>query len=102
MRVSSPLLTNYKGAEDHYKLAIILTENEPSSVYSLARLLHLTKRYGEAHTQYQKLIDADWVKDNKDNEVFGKTIYDGYFLALLFDARYEDILALTKKWKKSL
>jgi tetratricopeptide (TPR) repeat protein len=95
------ILNDYKGAEDHYKLAIKLTENEPSSVYLLARLLHLTKRYGEAHAQYQKLIDAGWVKDNKNNEVFGKTIYDGYFLALLFDARYEDILALTKKWKEA-
>ncbi|WNV06278.1 hypothetical protein RP726_07675 [Candidatus Methylospira mobilis] len=93
------ILNDYKGAEDHYNISIKLNENDPSSIYLLARLLHFTKRYDEANTRYQILIDNGWVNNNKNNEVFGKTIYDGYFLSLLFDARYEDILALTKKWK---
>jgi tetratricopeptide (TPR) repeat protein len=93
------ILNDFKGAEDHFNLAIKLNEQEPSSMYLLARLLHTVKRYDDAYVQYQKLIDAGWIKNNKDNEQFGKTIYDGLFLALLFNGRYDEILGLTKKWK---
>ncbi|PPC89532.1 MAG: hypothetical protein CTY34_11100 [Methylobacter sp.] len=95
------ILNDFKGAEDHFKLSIKLNEQEPSAIYLLARLLHTIKRYDDAYIQYQKLIEAGWIKDSKDNEQFGKTIYDGLFLALLFNGQYDEILDLTKKWKEA-
>ncbi len=48
------------------------------------------------------LIDQGWVDDNPDIVSFGKSIYNGYFLALLYSGRFDEVFELTKKWKDSL
>lgn len=94
------LLKDYKSAEEHYLLAISKNPEAPSSTYLLARLYHATKRYEDAYEMYQKLIDQDWASEEFDRISFGKTIYNGYFLALLYSGKYEKVLDITKKWKE--
>lgn len=95
------ILKDFNGAEKEYKSAININNNNPASKYLLARLYHNTKRYNEAHETYQELIDDGWTEEGSINEKFGKSIYNGYFLALLFSGQYERVFELTKKWKES-
>lgn len=95
------VLKDYNSAEDHYKRAINTEKSDPSSMYLLARLYHSTKRYDEARITYQNLIDTGWTNDDDDRVSFGKSIYNGFFLALLYSGSFEEVLRLTKDWKKS-
>ncbi len=95
------VLKDYKSAEDHYKHAIKADETDPSSMYLLARLYHSTKRYDEALIIYQSLINSGWASDSEDRISFGKSIFNGYCLALLYSGLFDEILDFTKEWKKS-
>lgn len=94
------ILKDFKSAEEHYKQAIAISVNDAASYYLLARLYYSSKKYDEAVSTYLKLIDMGWV-DREDAIDFGKTIYNGFFLSLLYDGKYEQILEFTKKWKDS-
>lgn len=93
------ILKDYKTTEEQYKLAIKTKDLSPSSKYLLARFYHSTKRYDEAYETYQVLIDEGWVSEEPSVISFGKSIYNGLFLALLYSGKYDDIFELTKKWK---
>ena len=95
------VLKDFSTAEGHYKSAIKFDPKNPSSVYLLARLYHSTKRYKEAYETYQELIDSGWASQDVKYIAFGKSIYNGYFLALLYSGRYELALENTKDWKKA-
>lgn len=95
------VLKDYRTAEDHYKSAIRSNSSDASSMYLLARLYHFTKKYDEAHKTYQLLIDQGWVVDSPDMVSFGRSIYNGYCLALLYSGRYDEVFEFTKKWKDS-
>lgn len=96
------VLKDFNSAETHYKQAISLQENEPLSIFLLAKLYSYTKRFSLAHQTFEKLIEAGWVEDIPDNEVFGRQIYQGYFLALLNEGKYDIVFEVTKEWKKSI
>lgn len=95
------LLKDYKSAEEHYLLSISKKPESPSPTYLVARLYHSTKRYEEASQMYQNLIDQGWASTEANRISFGKSIYNGYFLALLYSGQYEKALVKTKKWKES-
>lgn len=95
------LLKDYKSAEEHYKLAIKINPDEPAAIYLIARLYHQTKRYEDAHSSYQELIDKGWTADTPEIATFGKSILNGYFLALLYSGKFEDVFKLTEKWKSA-
>jgi tetratricopeptide (TPR) repeat protein len=95
------LLKDYKSAEEHYLLAVSKKPEVPSSAYLLGRLYHSTKRYDEAYDVYQQLIDQGWTSTELSRISFGKSIYNGYFLALLYSGQYDKALENTKKWKDS-
>ncbi|MBE8233651.1 MAG: hypothetical protein HAW67_07930, partial [Endozoicomonadaceae bacterium] len=94
-------LKDVNSAERHYKQSISLDEENWSSYYLLARLFHETRRYEDAYLEYQKLIDAGWVREDSESTSFGNTIYNGYFLALLYSGNYKGVFEFTKKWKES-
>jgi tetratricopeptide (TPR) repeat protein len=95
------VLKDYKSAEDHYIKAYDLDDTDPSTTYLLARLYHDTKRYEKAHQAYKSLIDKGWTSNDSEIVPFGMTIYNGYFLSLLYQAEYEKVLEETKKWKEA-
>ena len=95
------VLKDYNSAEEQYKLAIVSDKENPASYYLLARMYHSTKRFDDARDTYVKLIDMDWTSTEKDILNFGKSIYNGYFLALLFSGQYEQVFEKTKKWKEA-
>ncbi|WP_077927018.1 hypothetical protein [Wohlfahrtiimonas populi] len=41
-----------------------------------------------------------WTNEDTNIIPFGKTIYTGYFLALLYLGKYDVVLDKTKKWKE--
>ena len=92
-------LKDYSSAESQYKLSIKSDEENPSSYYLLARLYHSTKRFDESTKIYEKLIKMGWTKEESDKISFGKSIYNGYFLSLLFSGKYVEVFEKTKKWK---
>jgi tetratricopeptide (TPR) repeat protein len=95
------VLNDYNSAEQHYKKSIEIHTENPSVKYLLARLYHSTKRYSDAFKVYETLINDGWINEDPDNLSFGKTIYNGYFLSLLYDGHYEPVLDKTKKWKEA-
>lgn len=95
------VLKDFKSAEEQYKLSISTDKESPASYYLLARLYHSTKRFDEAKAVYEKLIDMGWTKDESTVVSFGKSIYDGYFLALLYSGQYDEVFEKTKKWKEA-
>ncbi|BAP14564.1 hypothetical protein AS19_17130 [Alcanivorax sp. NBRC 101098] len=95
------ILKDYNAAEKHYKESIDINPEDPSSKYLLARLCHATKRYSDAYDIYLELERDGWIDLEQENVSFGKSIYNGMFLALLYDGRHDDALEKTKKWKES-
>lgn len=95
------VLKDYKNAEEHFKTAIRLDSDSPTSRYLLGRLFHSTNRYDEARNEYQALIDQGWTAENSEISSFAKSVFNGYFLAMLFSGKYEDVLEATKEWKHS-
>jgi tetratricopeptide (TPR) repeat protein len=94
-------LKDFNSAEEQYKLAIKSEEKNPSSYYLLARMYHTTKKFDSAKELYEQLISMGWTSEEHDIINFGKSIYSGYFLSLLFSGQYEEVFDKTKKWKES-
>ncbi|MCW7552873.1 tetratricopeptide repeat protein [Endozoicomonas gorgoniicola] len=97
----SEALKDFNGAEREYKKAISIDSNNAQSYYLLGRLYHDTNRYDESLEIYQKLIDDGWTREESDIVSFGRSIYNGYFLSLLYSGKYSEVLDKTKKWKES-
>ena len=93
------VLKDFNSAIRKYELAINCDKDNPSSYYLLARLYHNMNNFDKAREEYEKLIDMGWTSEK--SIVFGKTIYTGYFLSLLYAGRYEEVLEKTKIWKDS-
>lgn len=94
-------LKDFNSAEEQYKLAIKSEEGNPSSYYLLARMFHTTKKFDSAKELYEQLIQMGWTSEDHDIINFGKSVYSGYFLSLLFSGQYEQVFDKTKKWKES-
>lgn len=56
--------------------------------------------YENSSQQYEKLIDMGWIKTDEVNIGFSKTIYNGYFLSLIYGKKSDIILEKTKDWKE--
>jgi tetratricopeptide (TPR) repeat protein len=94
-------LKDFNSAEEQYKLAIKHDDSNPSSYYLLARMYHATNRFELARERYEQLISMGWTSETHEIVDFGKSIYSGYFLSLLFSGQYEQVFEKTKKWKES-
>ena len=94
-------LKDYTYAENSYKTAIRLNSDDPSAYYLLARLYHFVGKFEESHKIYEIMISKGWTRDESSIINFGKSIFDGYFLALLYLHRYEEVFDKTVKWKEA-
>lgn len=94
-------LKDLNGAERAYKKSIELDPDNACTKYLLARFYHNWNKYDESLSIYQELISAGLTCEENSNEEFGTTIYNGYFLALLYSGRHDLVLDSTKNWKKS-
>lgn len=98
---SLELLKDVPSAEKHYKKAQQLDPENPTNIYMLGKLYHATKRYNESYTELHNLIGSEWMEPNPENLAFGKSVYQHYFLSLLYDGEWQRVLNETKDWKKS-
>lgn len=60
---------------------------------------HNNGDYSLAYDIYEELINEGWCNENEYVPEFTQRVYNGYYLALLFDLRYQDIIEKSKKWK---
>jgi len=95
------VLKDYKLAEDAYKKAIECNQDNPNSYYLLARLYHSTNQFEYAKETYKILIDKGFTEIEPSIIPFGKSIYTGYFLALLYSGKYDDVFDLTENWREA-
>lgn len=95
------LLKDYNSAEDAYTKAISCNADSPIAYYLLARLYHSTNQFDKARDTYQILIDKGYTKNDEAIISFGKSIYTGYCLALLYSGKYDEVFELTENWKEN-
>lgn len=98
---SFELLKDVNSAEKHYKRALQIEPENPANIFLLGRLYHKTKHYSESSKQFHSLIGTQWLDPASDGVEFGKSVYQNYFLSLLYDGQWQRVLDETKEWKNS-
>ncbi|XKR48145.1 hypothetical protein ACI50F_19150 (plasmid) [Acinetobacter baumannii] len=93
-------LSDSHGQKDALLKGLAIDDTNPNILYMLARYYADQGDYEASTKQYQKLIELGWIQDNEENIEFSRTIYNGYFLNLLYSKEYQRILDETKKWKE--
>ena len=93
------VLKDFKSAEFQYNLGLSSNPDSPSSYYLLARLHHSMNDFDKSRQLYEKLMEMGWIADEPSIHSFGRSIFVGYFLSLLYTGKYEEIMDKTKKWK---
>ncbi|HCB2762577.1 TPA: hypothetical protein MYS57_004640, partial [Klebsiella pneumoniae] len=82
-----------------FKKALQLDPSDVNSSIFLAMHYHNNGDYSLAYDIYEELINEGWCNENEYVPEFTQRVYNGYYLALLFDLRYQDIIEKSKKWK---
>lgn len=77
-----------------------MDQSNPSIIFMLARYYYSQTDYENSITQYEKLIDLGCIKTDAENIGFSKTIYNGYFLSLLYAKKADVVLEKTRTWKE--
>lgn len=60
---------------------------------------HNNSDYELAYNIYKEIIEAGWCNEDEYAPEFIQRIYNGFYFALLFDLKYNEILDHSKKWK---
>ncbi|MGE8544245.1 MAG: NB-ARC domain-containing protein [Acinetobacter johnsonii] len=94
-------LKDYRSAEEQYLLAKNCDDKHPSSYYLLGRLYNSTNQFDEAKNAYEKLIDMGWTSTDENVVQFGKSIYTGYYLSLLYAGKYDVVFEKTENWEEA-
>ncbi|WP_353514280.1 tetratricopeptide repeat protein [Vibrio cholerae] len=92
-------LRDMKAARLALEKAINIDSGDYISSLFLGRLLMEQSDYHMANQVYTNLMSKLDPEETAD-ENYSRCIYNGYFLSLLYQQRYEDILSKTKDWKK--
>lgn len=93
-------LKDTTGQEKSILKGLALSPEDPSIIYMLARYYADQGDYEKSSTQYEKLIDLEWIKTDDTNISFSKSIYNGYFLSLIYGKKSDLVLEKTKTWKE--
>lgn len=73
--------------------------NDVNASIFLAMHYHNNGDYSLAYDIYKELINKGWCDEDEYVPEFTQRIYNGYYLALLFDLQYPQIIEQSKKWK---
>ncbi len=87
-------------AKDKFELAIKQDPDDVNAQIFLAMHLHSEQDYPGANKIYKQLIDCGWVNEDEYSSEFTQRIFNGYYLSLLYDHKYPEILENSKEWKK--
>lgn len=87
-------------AKDKFELAIKQDPDDVNAQIFLAMHLHSEQDYSNANEIYNKLIDSGWVNEDVYSPEFTQRIFNGYYLSLLYDHKYPEIIESSKEWKK--
>jgi tetratricopeptide (TPR) repeat protein len=94
-------LKDFNSAEKQYKQAINCDTENPCSYYLLARLYHTINKFDDSKNLYEKLMSMGWTSRDYGVITFGKSIYSGYFLSLLFSGQYDEVFEETEEWQEA-
>ncbi|MEQ5227188.1 NB-ARC domain-containing protein [Proteus vulgaris] len=81
------------------KKSLQLDPNDVNANIFLAMHYHNSGNYSLAYEIYKELINDGWCDEDEYVPEFTQRIYNGYYLALLFDLKYSQIIEQSKKWK---
>lgn len=87
-------------AKDKFELAIKQDPDDVNAQIFLAMHLHSEQDYSGANKIYKELIDNGWVNEDEYSPEFTQRIFNGYYLSLLYDHKYPEIIENSKEWKK--
>lgn len=93
-------LKDNTGQEKSILKGLAISPEDPSIIYMLARYYADQGDYEKSSNQYEKLINMGWIKTDETNISFSKTVYNGYFLSLIYGKKSDVILEKTKNWKE--
>lgn len=82
-----------------FKKALQLDPSDINSSIFLAMHYHNNGDYSLSYDIYKILMNEGWCNEDEYVPEFTQRIYNGYYLALLFDLRYTEIIEQSKKWK---
>lgn len=85
-----------------YKKAQEQNPQDPSNRVCMAMLLHKCGSYEAAHAVYRDLTQEGWDEEKDGDKSIAFFVVNGFYLSLLFDHKYDDILEHTKQWKESV
>lgn len=82
-----------------FKKALQLDPSDINANIFLAMHYHNNGDYNLAYDIYEILMDKGWCNEDEYVPEFTQRIFYGYYLALLFDLRYPEIIEKSKRWK---
>jgi len=95
LKANELAITKYKKAQEQ-------NPQDPSNRVCMAMLLHKCGSYEAAHEVYMKLTQEGWDKEKDGDTSIAFFVVNGFYLSLLYDHKYDDILDHTKQWKESV
>lgn len=99
--LSSELGDN-EGCVSKYNKSIECDTGDPVNKFLLARYyFDVMKDYAHSEIIYRELRDSGWWDVAKSDEYFSRGVCSGYFLSMLYQNKYQQVLDETKEWKIS-
>lgn len=84
----------------HINIARELNKADVATSIMQAKFFHDEREYDKAEGIYRELIDSDNAKEIKKHRKIWLSILNGFYLSLLQQSKYSDVLEETKKWNK--
>lgn len=87
-------------AKEKFELAMEQDPDDVNAKIFLAMHLHSEQDFLGSNAIYKELMDSGWVNEDQYSHDFTQRIFNGYFLSLLYDHKYQEIIDGSKEWKK--
>lgn len=94
-------LNDYPTAEKYYQQSLKGEEGDIISLSCLSKMYFSLEDYEKSAKFNKLIIDLNILKNNKSIAKFSRSVYQGYFLSLLRNNQYQQVLNETKEWKNS-
>jgi len=94
-------LNDYPTAEKYYLESLKGDEGDIVSKFCLSKMYFSIENYENSAKYNKSIIDLNILNNDPDISKFSRSVYQGYFLSLLRDNQYQQVLDETKDWIKS-
>jgi len=84
----------------HINLARELNKTDVATCIMQAKFFHDEREYEKAELIYKELMHSDKALEIRDHKKIWLSILNGFYLSLLQQSKYSEVLEETKKWNK--